>query len=820
MEPILNILLIEDNPADAKLIDIYLREAYGKGYTLSTCDYLRKGLKVLTQKVFDIVIIDLTLPDSSGLDTFKQIYEHSPQTPIIVLTGYDDDETGIKAMKLGAQDFLVKGKAKSKTLKRSINYSIERFKLLKELSEKTKMLHKKTEDLEKEQLKLSEAQKLSHIGSWEWDIQLNVVSWSDELYRIYGLDPKKDKISIGKINEMMHAADKEHVRKTISESKSTLASFSFYYRIILPQGIIKTIQTRGEVIADESGKAIKMVGTDQDVTDRIREEELQKLVLAATQSYNSVIITDITGKIEWVNEGFTKLTGYELNEVINTHSELFRKNSSTELPDQNQYFKSVIQEKNPVTFESKKFTKDKREYWTITTLTPVIGEGGGVERIIAIDSDITSRKKMEEELMKANRVAEDALIKGNKVLEELIRAKKELEESMKVKEQFLANMSHEIRTPMNAIVGFTNLILKTKLNKEQEEYINAIKISGENLIVIINDILDFSKIQSGKLIFEQIEFRVSHVISTLTQLILGKTTEKNIKLTKVIDKKIPDCLIGDPVRLNQILLNLVGNAIKFTEHGEVKIVVDLVSEIEDNVKLKFSIIDTGIGVSADKLSVIFEGFTQASSETTRKYGGTGLGLAIVKQLVELQNGTISVQSEVGKGSTFSFTLTFKKSLLECKTKDVVENDVKTENMEELNVLLVEDNLLNQVLAKKVLANWKWNTEVAENGLIALEKVKENNFDLILMDIQMPEMDGYETTRNIRKMYDPLKCNIPIIAMTAHALVGEAEKCIAAGMDEYISKPFDTKVLKSKIFSVLNKNNIHNSIKHNSKNGNK
>ncbi len=280
----------------------------------------------------------------------------------------------------------------------------------------------------------------------------------------------------------------------------------------------------------------------------------------------------------------------------------------------------------------------------------MIGKSGEVERIIAIDSDITSRKEMEEELMNANRIAEHSLMKGNKALDQLMKAKKELEESMKVKEQFLANMSHEIRTPMNAIVGFTNLILKSKLKKEHEQYINAIKISGENLLVIINDILDFSKIQSGKFVFEQIELRISQVISTLTELILNKVIEKNIKLTKKIDKKIPDCLIGDPTRLNQILLNLIGNAIKFTEQGEIKITVDLISEIDNDVELKFSIIDTGIGISSDNLSVIFEGFTQASNETTRKYGGTGLGLTIVKQLVELQGGSIQVKSEMGKGS--------------------------------------------------------------------------------------------------------------------------------------------------------------------------
>lgn len=814
MKKNLYILLIEDNPADAKLIDIYLREAYGSSYMLFTCDYLEKALEILKEKTLDVIIADLNLPDSNGLETFKKIYNHSPETPIIVLTGFDDDETGITAMKLGAQDFLVKGKAKSKTLKRSINYSIERFKLLKELSENAKKLEEKTRDLENERLKLSEAQKLSHIGSWEWDIGKNTVIWSDELYRIYGLAPHGTRITVEMIDEMMHAADKVHLAEIISQSKKTHEPFSFYYRIIRPDKSIRTIYARGQVIVNEDGEAVKMIGTDQDVTERVKEEELEKLVLAATQSYNSVIIADRKGKIEWVNEGFTKLTGYKLSDVLNTHGELLRKGNLEE----KDFYESIVKEKKAFTYESKNLTKDGKEYWVITTLTPVLGKNGEVERIIAIDSDITLRKQMEEELLNANRIAEHSLMKGNKALDELMKAKKELEESMKVKEQFLANMSHEIRTPMNAIVGFTNLLIKTELSNEQKQYVNAIKTSGENLLVIINDILDFSKIQSGKFVFEQIELQLSQVISTLIELMLAKAVEKGIKLSSKIDKNIPDQLIGDPTRLNQILLNLVGNAIKFTEKGEVKITADLTSETDEEVDLKFSIIDTGIGISEDKLSVIFEGFMQASNETTRKYGGTGLGLTIVKQLIELQGGSISVQSEEGEGSTFTFNLKLKKNLQsKSEEKSIVKKNTDENHLEGLSVLLVEDNLLNQILAKKVLTDWKWKVDVAENGVVALKKLEEHNFDLVLMDIQMPEMDGYETTRSIRKNFTHPKSDIPVIAMTAHALAGEVEKCLASGMDEYISKPFDPKVLYSKIISVLTKNN---QLEKNIKNGSK
>lgn len=808
MEEGINILLVEDNPGDARLLDVYLKSSFNNMFSLYTTPFLSKGLELLEQHIFNIIILDLSLPDSNGLETFKKMHEHSPEIPIIVLTGFEDESTGINAMKSGAQDFLIKGRVNGKELSRSINYSIERYKLLKKLSENTKILEEKSQDLLKERLKLADAQKLAHIGSWEWNLLDNKINWSDELFHIHELDPQKTVITIEKIRDLVHMDDRENVKKIIAESSKTKKSFSFYYRIVLPSKTTKTLHARGEIILNDKGDPIKIVGTDQDVTDRIYEEELEKLALAATQSYNSVIIADKNGKIEWVNEGFTKLTGYGLNEVLNTHGELLRKGYPTGLSEKESFHESVMKEKFPITYESKNFTKEGKEYWVITTLTPVIGKSGDVERIIAIDSDITIRKQMEEDLLKANKIAEHSLMKGNKALNELIKAKKELETSMKVKEQFLANMSHEIRTPMNAIVGFTNLLLKTKIELEQKQYVDAIKTSGENLLVIINDILDFSKIQSGKFSFESIELSLSQVISTVTELMLQKSVEKNIKLSTKIDSQIPNKLIGDPTRLSQILLNLVGNAIKFTDKGEVRIEANLISGSESTVDLQFSVIDTGIGISEDKQSTIFQGFTQASNETTRKYGGTGLGLTIVKQLVELQGGQISVKSEMAIGSTFTFNLPFKKVEQGAIGKiNTYKMDGKITSIEGLNILLVEDNLLNQVLAKKVLTDWKWDVDIAENGLIAYEKAKTGDYDIILMDIQLPEMDGYEATRSIRKIENVEKRDVPIIAMTAHAMSGEAEKCINAGMNEYISKPFDVKVLYNKIISVLKKNSV-------------
>lgn len=576
--------------------------------------------------------------------------------------------------------------------------------------------------------------------------------------------------------------------------------------ITTKSGEVRWLHTKKIPILEPSGKPLYLLGISEDITEELQKTEMEKLAIAATKSFNSVIITNEHGIIEWVNEGFTSLTGYSLDEVKGTHGESLRRGADTGISEGTGYYKSVIQGKVPITYESKNYSKQGRAYWTITTLTPVLDKNGQVKRIIAIDSDITLGKQMEENLVNANKAAEDALNKGNEAIEELMKAKKELEESMSVKEQFLANMSHEIRTPMNAIVGFTDLALKTPLSPEQKQYIDAIKTSGENLIVIINDILDFSKIQSGKISFEQIEFSISQVVSTITELMLPKSVEKNIKLSKSIAKGVPERLIGDPTRLSQILLNLVGNAIKFTEKGEIKINIEQIAEKKDTVNLKFTISDTGIGIPKEKLPNIFDAFTQATYDTNRKYGGTGLGLAIVKQLVGLLGGDIKVTSKLKKGSVFTFNLTYRKNLNPEPAPKVNLNENVFTGINDLNVLLVEDNVLNQILAQKVLSDWGWKVELADNGLSAVEKIEKQNFDMVLMDIQMPEMDGYEATHYIREKMPLPKSAIPIIAMTAHALSGEEEKCLKAGMNGYVSKPFNPQKLYQKINSVLNMNN--------------
>ena len=390
---------------------------------------------------------------------------------------------------------------------------------------------------------------------------------------------------------------------------------------------------------------------------------------------------------------------------------------------------------------------------------------------------------------------------------ELIKAKEQAEEAVVIKEQFLTNMSHEIRTPMNGIIGFAKILETTKLNDDQKQSVEAIKKAGQNLMVIINDILDFSKIEANKMTVEEVNFSLSKTVYSVIELLTQNAVEKKIKLLCDLDATIHDELIGDPTKLAQILFNLIGNALKFTEKGFVELVVTEIEGNESDCLLKFTVIDSGIGIQKDKIDSIFESFNQASNETTRKYGGTGLGLTITRRLVELQGGQITAESVVSKGSEFTFSLKYKKAKKQIQSYIPVKNkNISPEFLKDVNILLVEDNELNQLLAVKVFEKWNKTIDIANNGAEAIEKISNNLYDIILMDIQMPEMDGIELTRHIRSSMGE-KSNIPIIALTAHATKGEERRCFENGVNDYLSKPYNFEVLLNKLYHNLKNNKV-------------
>jgi len=413
------------------------------------------------------------------------------------------------------------------------------------------------------------------------------------------------------------------------------------------------------------------------------------------------------------------------------------------------------------------------------------------KRNIELAEEITMQKGYEIELTNSKIKAEKATQKAE---EATIKA----EESNRLKESFLANMSHEIRTPMNAIMGFSDILYKLNLGIKEKEYVKIIKSEGESLLAIINDILDISKIEAGMMTLEEQNFSIREMFKSLQILLTGKIKEKKIELVFDCDAIIPDHLLGDNKKLTQIIINLVGNAIKFTAKGQIKVYAKVLDNSGPTTLVEFSVRDTGIGIAKDKLEMVFERFRQADSATSRKYGGTGLGLSISRQLVELQKGALTVKSELGKGSEFSFSIRYKKSTTVTETPSKTNREFDLEFLEKIDVLLVEDNLINIKLVSSLFTEKKIKLQVAQNGLIALEMLGKNNYDVILMDMEMPVMNGYETTEAIRKK---LQNTIPIIAMTAHAMSGEKEKCLSLGMDDYISKPINANRLFEKIYAL-------------------
>jgi len=388
-----------------------------------------------------------------------------------------------------------------------------------------------------------------------------------------------------------------------------------------------------------------------------------------------------------------------------------------------------------------------------------------------------------------------------KLSEELRRSKERAEELVSFKDQFMASMSHEIRTPLNGIIGFTKILLRNETTEVQKQQLDAIKTSCDTLLVLINDILDLEKIEAGKMNIEITELKLSELINSVLGSFDLRFQEKGLKITLQYDEHIPSILLGDPVRINQILLNLLSNSAKFTSKGgKILIGAKLLRQDDENAFVEFLISDTGIGIPKDKLETIFQPFIQSSSDTARKYGGTGLGLSIVQRLVNLMQGNVSLKSTLHKGTTFSITIPFQKTAATAIPKEI-ETTIPTEELkrtESLKILLVEDNPINQFLVQTILFDLGFQTDTAENGKIGIELLEQNDYDIILMDLMMPEMDGFEATQHIRNKMKPPKSATPIIALTADVTKADVDKCMNIGMNEYVSKPINEADLLRKI----------------------
>jgi len=537
---------------------------------------------------------------------------------------------------------------------------------------------------------------------------------------------------------------------------------------------------------DEVGQLVKWFNTFlESLADKKKtEEELfksrEKYRLVINSIKEVIFQTDTKGNWTFLNPAWLEITGFSVVESLGHN---FLEFASDEDKHNNEFYKLISKrETEYYRFTLRFIIKDGSERWVEVFARLTINEENEFMGTSGTLTDITERKLAEIEMIKAR--------------EEAIAANT-------AKSDFLANMSHEIRTPLNAIVGMTEVLLETPLDIEQKSHALVVRDASNLLLNVINDILDFSKIEAGKLVLNPYEFNISTVFSNIVEILSVKAQEKMLPIKIYVDPEIPR-LYGDADRLSQILMNLISNAIKFTEKGYIDVSVNIKETNENTVELLIKVTDLGIGIAEEDQSKLFSPFTQGDGSTTRKYGGTGLGLSISKKLVEMMQGEIALSSKIGEGSTFYFTALFDKAKiitkLEKDSSAMKENSLYTdfEIPKDTTILIVEDNITNQKLASLQLKNLGLTIKFASNGEEAVEEVFKNNFAIVVMDCQMPILDGFEATKKIRRIEKDKGGHIPIIAMTANAMQGDKEKCLEAGMDDYISKPVKAKELQEKI----------------------
>lgn len=766
MEDIVKILLVEDDDIDILAFKRAIKKGE-LGYEVTVKQNTEEVIDILQKEYFTCVFLDYLLPGSDGLAVLKKIRSKGVNVPVVVVTSQGNEKIAVEMMKNGALDYITKEEITTERITSLVNTA--------------KLLRKSEIDQAKAEASLRESQQMlanifdsSGVGMLLINEQGTVLRANRAFEELSG---KERGNVIGIPFDTIF-----YQELVISDLLGDRENHEFSTEV---DGQIKYFSVSCNLFDDANGKEHIIINF-YDITSKVSYERQivwqNTRMEALLESTNSVIFSiDADYKITGYNNAAKKIfkTFYRID--IREGFDIFK----IPFDDSNKF---MMKENFAKAFTGKRVTTVHRidKLFFETTFNPIkTQDSKNILGVSIFSQDITQEKNNELGL---------------------IEAKKEAEELAKAKSQFLSNMSHEIRTPMNAIIGLTNVLLDTELTDEQHENLNVLKFSADNLLVIINDILDLSKIESGKLTFETIPFNPGRIVEQVAKTFSFQVKGKSVKILGDVEEKIPESLIGDPYRLTQMLNNLVSNAVKFTKEGDIVIAAEFVDNIDDNKALiEFKVSDTGIGIPKNKLNSIFDSFTQAYTDTTRKFGGTGLGLAITKQLIEVQGGTISVDSELGKGTTFTFTIPFEIGV--SKEDTAAKNQrIGEEALEGLTVAVAEDNKANQLVIRQVLSRWKINVVLLDNGKKAVEYLENETPDLLFMDLQMPEMNGFDAVKIIRdEKSDVLKHDLPVLALTADVFPETRDKIYSCGMNDYLLKPLDIEKLKDKLllYAVLN-----------------
>jgi PAS domain S-box-containing protein len=625
--------------------------------------------------------------------------------------------------------------------------------------------------LRESESRLAEAQRLAHVGSWSLDTATGRRIWSDELYRLLGYQPGAFEPDLEHLFARLHPDDAAGVRAAVLCDVSRAQPSENEFRIVLPGGQVRWLAARTEPVLDETGGMIGVHGTTQDVTQRKQTEErlrFQAHLLDAVGE--AVIATDLTGAITYWGPGAEELYGWTAHEALSRNIGEVTPSDATAEAAVEVMGRLAQGERWAGLMEVRR--RDGSTFLAEIVDTPVL-DAGRLVAVIGISTDVTAREQANAELASARDAALEASV---------------------LKSHFLANMSHEIRTPMNGILGMTELLLDSPLDASQREFAETVRISGDALLTIINDILDLSKVEAGVVELESVDFELSSVIRNVTELLAGAAAAKGLDMQVHVADDVP-ALRGDPLRIRQVLTNLIGNAVKFTPAGGGVVVSGRVVATDGTrATVRLQVDDTGIGIGPDEMERVFEPFAQADSSTTRRFGGTGLGLTITRQLVDLMGGRYGVDSTLGRGSTFWCTLPLLAAIGTapgpaggtrpgCPEVPVAVADGPRCGA----VLLAEDNLINRKVAVAMLEGGGYHVDVAVDGAEAVDAVRAGHYDVVLMDCQMPRMDGYEAAAAIRAEEGSGR-HVPIVAMTAGAMPEDRERALAAGMDDYLAKP--------------------------------